>query len=80
MSYGSSSGGLRDKIESSTVIDIMTVSVLAYDFMLLKDQGFGTTNIFQFSTTPEIIAAQLTGLLLVIYILEAIVDSSKSDH
>lgn len=75
-----SSGGLREKIEGSTIVDILTVSVLAYDFMLLKDQGFGTTNIFQISTTPEIIAAQLTGLLLIIYILEAIIDSSGGSH
>ncbi len=80
MSYGSSGGGIREKIEGSTVVDIMTVAVLAYDFMLLKDQGFGSTNLLQISTTPEIIAAQLTGLLLVIYIVEAIIDSSKSDH
>ena len=75
----SSGGGLREKIEGSTIVDLMTVAVLAYDFMLLKNQGYGSTNLLQISTTPEIIAAQLTGLLLVVYVLEAIIDSS-SDH
>ncbi|MFB6192639.1 MAG: hypothetical protein ABEK00_00130 [Candidatus Nanohaloarchaea archaeon] len=79
MSYGSG-GGLRDKIEGSSVIDIMTVAVLAYDFMLLKDTGYGSTSLLQVSTKPQIIAAQLTGLLLAVYLLEAVVDSAGSDH
>lgn len=78
-SYGSS-GGLREKIEGSTIVDIMTVAVLGYDFMLLKDTGYGSTNLMQISTQPEIIAAQLTGLLLIVYVLEAIVDSSSGGH
>ena len=73
--YGSG-GGLREKIEGSTIVDIMTVAVLGYDFMLLKDTGYGSSNLMQISAQPEIIAAQLTGLLLVVYILEAIIDSS----
>lgn len=76
MVHGSSGGGLREKIEGSTIVDIMTVAVLGYDFMLLKDTGYGSSNLMQISTQPEIIAAQLTGLLLVVYILEAIIDSS----
>lgn len=78
-SYGSS-GGLREKIEGSTIVDIMTVAVLGYDFMLLKDTGYGSSNLLQISTEPEMIAAQLTGLLLVVYVLEAIIDSSGDGH
>ena len=82
MVHGSSGGGLREKIEGSTIVDIMTVAVLGYDFMLLKDSGtgFGSNSLFQISTEPEMIAAQLTGLLLVVYILEAIIDSSGDGH
>ncbi|MFB6180848.1 MAG: hypothetical protein ABEJ93_03145 [Candidatus Nanohalobium sp.] len=73
-----SSGGIKDKLETSTIIDLMTVIVLAYDFMLLQDTGQfgGGPSVFSLSANPSIIAAQLTGLLLVTYILEAIVDSS----
>lgn len=77
---GRNSGSLREKIEGSTIVDIMTVAVLGYDFMLLKDTGYGSTNLMQISTQPEIIAAQLTGLLLVVYVLEAVVDSSSGGH
>lgn len=79
--FGSSGGGgLRSKIEGSTIIDLMTVGVLGYNFTLLKDQGYGNSSIMQLSGEPTIIAAQLTGLLLVIYVLEAIIDSSGSGH
>lgn len=79
---GTGGGGLREKLEGSTVVDLLTVTVLAADFMLLRQagtQGFSSpSSIMSVSTNPNIIAAQLTGLLLVIYIAEAIVD--KSSH
>lgn len=78
---GAGGGGLREKIEGSTVVDLLTVTVLAADFMLLRQaglQGFQSpSSIFMISTNPQIIAAQLTGLLLFIYIAEAIIDSSS---
>jgi hypothetical protein len=75
-------GGLREKIEGSTIVDLLTVGVLAADFMLLRAAGTAgfrsPASIMSISGNPNIIAAQLTGLLLVIYIAEAIVD--KSSH
>lgn len=78
---GTGGGGLREKIEGSTIVDLLTVTVLATDFMLLRQagtQGFQSpSSIMSISTSPQIIAAQLTGFLLVIYIAEAVIDSSS---
>jgi len=79
--FGTGGGGLREKLEGSTVIDLLTVSVLVLDFFLLREagtKGFGSADsLLTVSSSPEVIAAQLTGLLLVIYIGEAIIDSSS---
>lgn len=81
MSSLGSSGGLREKIEGSTIVDLLTVTVLTMDFLLLRSAGVGgfsgPSSLLSFSTNSEVIAAQLTGLLLVIYVLEAVVDSSS---
>ncbi len=80
--FGSSGGGLREKIEGSTVVDLLTVTVLAADFMLLRQAGTSGFNspssLLTVSADLNIIAAQLTGLLLIIYVGEAIID--KSSH
>lgn len=78
---GTGGGGLREKLEGSTVIDLLTVSVLAMDFLLLRasgTEGFGSADsLLTLSSSAEVIAAQLTGLLLVIYVGEAVIDSSS---
>ncbi|MFB6114789.1 MAG: hypothetical protein ABEK04_00735 [Candidatus Nanohalobium sp.] len=75
-------GGLREKLEGSTIVDLLTVFVLAGDFMLLRKagtSGFSSpSSLFEISMNPEFLAAQLTGLLLVIYVVEAVID--KSGH
>ncbi|AOV95147.1 hypothetical protein AQV86_04465 [Nanohaloarchaea archaeon SG9] len=74
-------GGLREKIEGSTIVDLLTVTVLAMDFWLLRNAGLGGFNspssLLTISMSGQVIAAQLTGLLLVIYIVEAVIDSSS---
>jgi hypothetical protein len=78
---GRSSGGkLKKLLEGSTIVDLLTLAVLVYDFMLLRSTGYGTTNIFRMPTSQEVLAAQLTGLVVAIYIVEAVVDSAGSDH
>jgi mannose/fructose/N-acetylgalactosamine-specific phosphotransferase system component IID len=74
---GSTGGGtLKKLLEGSTIVDLLTIGVLIYDFMLLKNTGYGTTNLFQFPSSQEILAAQLTGLVVAIYIIEAVIDSA----
>jgi hypothetical protein len=81
-SLGSSGGGkLKKLLEGSTIVDLLTIGVLVYDFFLLRQNagGYGgAANIFQVSGDPMIIAAQLTGLVVAIYIIEAIIDSAGS--
>ncbi|MFB6175411.1 MAG: hypothetical protein ABEJ87_05595 [Candidatus Nanohalobium sp.] len=78
-----SSGGLREKIEGSTVVDLMTVFVLVYDFFLLRQAGLtasfnSPSSLLTISGDANVIAAQATGLLLAIYVVEAVID--KSSH
>jgi hypothetical protein len=81
MSLSTGGGGLREKIEGSTIVDLLTVTVLAMDFWLLRSaglQGFNSpSSLFTISFNVQVIAAQLTGILLVIYVLEAVIDSSS---
>lgn len=79
---GGGGGGLREKLEGSALVDLLTVGVLAADFILLRSSGTtgfsSPSSLFAISMKPEFLAAQFTGLLLVIYIVEAVVD--KSGH
>jgi hypothetical protein len=77
---GSSGGKLAKLLEGSTIVDLLTLGVLIYDFMLLRSTGYGATNIFRFPTSQEVLAAQLTGIVVAIYIVEAVIDSAGSDH
>jgi hypothetical protein len=80
---GSRGGGkLKKLLEGSTIVDLLTLGVLIYDFMLLRSMGsgYGTVNLFRMPTSQEILAAQLTGLVVAIYIVEAVIDSAGSDH
>lgn len=78
----SGGGGLKEKLEGSAVVDLLTVGVLAADFVLLRSAGTtgfsSPSSLFAISMKPEFLAAQLTGLLLIIYVVEAVVD--KSSH
>ncbi|MFB6204230.1 MAG: hypothetical protein ABEJ75_01155 [Candidatus Nanohaloarchaea archaeon] len=64
--------------EKSTLIDTLTVLVLAYDaFLLYNGLRFGQGQVFGVSTNPQVIAVQLTALLVVIYGLEAFYDWAR---
>lgn len=82
LSTGRGGGKLKKLLEGSTIVDLLTLGVLIYDFMLLRSMssGYGTTNLFRMPTSQEILAAQLTGLVVAIYIVEAVIDSAGSDH
>lgn len=83
-SFGGGGGGLKEKLEGSTIVDLLTVFVLVYDFYLLRQAGLtsgfggGPSSLLTIPTNGEMIAAQLTGLLLAIYVIEAVID--KSSH
>lgn len=78
--HGSSGGGLGSLLEKSLIVDILTISVLAFNFYLLQAQmGFGDS-LLSVSTDPYTIAAQLTVVLIVVYILEMIVDKAGGAH
>ena len=75
---GGEDGRLKKLMESSTLIDLLTIGVLLYDFFLLRQSagGYGGANLFRISGDPMVIAAQLTGLVVAIYFIEAIIDSA----
>lgn len=68
--------GLSDKLEKSAIIDLITVIVLSYDLYLLyvNVDSFNRDSIFSVTGEPQIIAVQITGLLILIYALEFAVD------
>lgn len=73
----SSKGKLKKLLEGSTIVDLLTLGVLGYNFILLRDTGTGyTSSLFQMPQSPEMFAAQLTGLVIAIYIIEAVIDSA----
>ncbi|MFB6241779.1 MAG: hypothetical protein ABEJ36_03175 [Candidatus Nanosalina sp.] len=75
---GHGKGKLKKLLEGSTIVDLLTLGVLAYDFMLLRSTGYGygSTSIFAMPTSQQMLAAQLTGLVVAIYIIEAVIDSA----
>ncbi len=74
----SSKGKLKKLLEGSTLVDLLTIGVLVYNFMLLRDAGATGYNasLLQAPGSQEMLAAQLTGLVIGIYIIEAIIDSA----
>lgn len=76
-SHGSK-GKLKKLLEGSTLVDLLTIGVLVFNFMLLRDAGATGYNasLLQAPGSQEMLAAQLTGLVIGIYIIEAIIDSA----
>ena len=75
---GGGKGHLKKLLEGSTIVDLLTLGTLALNFQLLKNSGtgYGSGNILRISTDPNIIAAQLSALVIAIYVIEAIIDSA----
>jgi len=78
-----SSGKLQKLLEGSTIVDLLTLGVLVYNFILLRSvgsAGYGSSSLLQMPASQEMLAAQLTALVVGIYVIEAIIDSAGSDH
>ena len=71
-----SKGKLKKLLEGSTIVDLLTLGVLAYNFTLLRDTGYGSSNLLAMPGSQEMLAAQLTALVIAIYVIEAIIDSA----
>lgn len=81
-SHGGSSGKLKKLLEGSTIVDLLTLGTLALNFQLLRNTGtgYGSSSIFQIPSTMEMLAAQLSALVIAIYVIEAIIDSAGDSH
>ena len=73
---GSDKGKLKKLLEGSTLVDLLTLGVLGYNFTLLRDSGYGSSNLLAMPGSQEMLAAQLTALVIAIYVIEAIIDSA----
>ena len=79
LGHSKSKGKLKKLLEGSTLIDLLTLGVLAYNFMLLRNAGtggYGSSSIFEIPSSREMIGAQLSLLVIAIYIIEAVIDSA----
>ncbi|MFQ3308078.1 MAG: putative membrane protein [Candidatus Nanohaloarchaea archaeon] len=73
----SSMGGssLGEKIEKSTIIDLLTVIVLGYiSFVQYNDLGYNQDDVFTLAADQNVLALQLSVFLIGIYLLEMIYD------
>ena len=80
---GHGSGGkLKKLLEGSTIVDLLTLGVLVYNFILLRQagsSGYGSSSLLQIPSSQEMLAAQLTAVVVGIYVIEAVIDSA-GDH
>jgi hypothetical protein len=81
-SHGGGSGKLKKLLEGSTIVDLLTLGTLALNFQLLKSTGtgYGSNSILQIPSTVEMLAAQLSALVIAIYVIEAVIDSAGDSH
>ncbi|MFB6217104.1 MAG: hypothetical protein ABEJ72_09090 [Candidatus Aenigmatarchaeota archaeon] len=64
-------------LDSSTVIDVLTVVVLGFDIMVLYNSlGFGAEITKPFSSV-KVTAIQATAGIMAIYLIESIIDWKK---
>ena len=76
-SHGSDKGHLKKLLEGSTIVDLLTLGTLALNFQILKESSTGySSSIFQIPGSMEMLAAQLSALVIGIYVIEAIIDSA----
>ena len=72
---GSSGGGIMEKLDHSIFIDLLTIGVLGYiSWALYSMLDFGQSIFDIGSTDPNILALQLSIVLIVIYSLEFLHD------
>ena len=71
-----SDGKLKKLLEGSTIVDLLTLGTLALNFQLLRDTGYGSSNLLQIPGSMDMLAAQLSALVIAIYVIEAIIDSA----
>lgn len=82
MSVGSGSS-IGEKLEKSTIIDLLTVVVLGYvSFVLYNNLGYNKDQVFTLSADQNILALQLSVFLIAIYVLELVYDrlTGSSSH
>lgn len=73
--YGNDSGGIMEKLDHSIFIDLLTIGVLGYiSWALYSMLDFGQSIFDIGSTDPNILALQLSIVLIVIYSLEFLHD------
>jgi uncharacterized protein YuzB (UPF0349 family) len=80
VSHGSSS--LTEKLEHSTILDILQIGVYAYfGYVAYSNLGFSQGDILGISTNPTVIAVQLAGVLVTINLVFMLHDriSGSSD-
>ena len=74
---GSSSGKLKKLLEGSTIVDLLTLLTLGLNFQILRQSASGyNSSVFQVPGSIEMVAAQLSFLVIAIYVIEAIIDSA----
>ncbi len=75
---------LGEKLEKSTIIDLLTVIVLGYvSFVLYNNLGYNKSDVFTLAADQNVLALQLSVFLIAIYALELIYDrltGSSSSH
>lgn len=79
LGHSKSKGKLKKLLEGSTLIDLLTLGALTYNFILLRNAGtggYGSSSILQIPSSSEMLGAQLSLLVIAIYIIEAIIDSA----
>ena len=67
---GRSSGGLAEKLEHSTVLDILQIGVYAYfGYIAYSNLGYSQSDILGVSTNPTVIAVQLAAALILVNVV-----------
>ncbi len=75
--HSSSGGKLKKLLEGSTIVDLLTLLTLGLNFQILRQSASGyNSSVFQVPGSIEMVAAQLSFLVIAIYVIEAIIDSA----
>jgi hypothetical protein len=74
---GGDGGKLKKLLEGSTIVDLLTLLTLSLNFQILRQSASGyNSSVFQVPGSIEMVAAQLSFLVIAIYVIEAIIDSA----
>jgi hypothetical protein len=64
---GGSSSGITEKLEHSTIVDLLQIGVYIYfGYVAYSNLGYNRAQLMTFSTSPTVIAVQLAAALVVI--------------